>query len=233
MRRVKVPIYGAPQKFAIIDLDASGSAVLGQNIYFNGVLLDPRDVLNQYAGGSTTIIGGGGGSRPPRGDLTTDDVYEGGRLYFTAARAVAAVGAAVVDSANVTLTFAAGTIKADLTETGVTAGTYGDATHIAKVTVDAFGRVTAIEEVAGGGGIMDAPSDTYLYGRKDGDWARVPVIVFNTDYFHLTYASDGATEAVDAQPTLDAANAYTDAAVAGIGGASIATIRRIGALRGF
>lgn len=56
-------------------------------------------------------------------------------------------------SANVTV---------DLPETGVTPGTYGDATHSAVIQVDEYGRVVDIEEalISGGGGGGGGSGDT-------------------------------------------------------------------------
>lgn len=66
------------------------------------------------------------------------------------------VGTMLVDTADVTLTYtdATGEISADLTPTGVAAGTYGDATNVPQITVDANGRVTDVVDVpiTGGGG---------------------------------------------------------------------------------
>ena len=50
----------------------------------------------------------------------------------------------VTDSANIDFTFANLNLTANLTTTGVTAGTYGDATHIPILTLDSYGRVTGI-----------------------------------------------------------------------------------------
>lgn len=53
---------------------------------------------------------------------------------------------------TITVTNPAGpTADVDLPTTGVAAGTYGDATHVGRVTVDAEGRVTAASSVAIGG----------------------------------------------------------------------------------
>ena len=50
----------------------------------------------------------------------------------------------VTDSANIDFTFANLNLTANLTQTGVTAGTYGDATHIPILTLDSYGRVTGV-----------------------------------------------------------------------------------------
>jgi hypothetical protein len=51
-----------------------------------------------------------------------------------------------------------------LATSGAAAGTYGDATHVARVTVDAKGRLTAVSSVAitgsGGGPLFYSATDT-------------------------------------------------------------------------
>jgi len=59
------------------------------------------------------------------------------------------------------------TTNVDLPNTGVGAGTYGDSTHVAEVTVDAEGRVTAASSVAisgsaGAGGLVTLYDSGYL-----------------------------------------------------------------------
>lgn len=56
-----------------------------------------------------------------------------------------AIGAALTASSNITFTYndAANQISADLTNTGVTANTYGSASSVASFTVDAKGRITS------------------------------------------------------------------------------------------
>ena len=146
----------------MIDTDQRTGADLGVNIYYRGILLDPALILNSFV-----KPGGGGNSNIPAfGDLTTDVIYEGARLYFTAARAVAAVQAVMDDGPDIVWNLVAppaGSIAAALTNTTVTPGTYGDDTHVARFTVDAKGRVTFAEEVAitgGGGGSGNYALDT-------------------------------------------------------------------------
>jgi type V secretory pathway adhesin AidA len=52
-----------------------------------------------------------------------------------------------------------GALTVALEDTAVTPGTYGDSTHVAQVTVDQQGRLTAISDVliAGGGGGVYVP----------------------------------------------------------------------------
>lgn len=82
---------------------------------------------------------------------STDALPEGvTNLYFTDERAQDAVGSALTDSSNIDFTYndAGNTITADLTNSGVSAGTYGNGTNVPQVTVDAKGRVTSVSNVA-------------------------------------------------------------------------------------
>lgn len=178
MAKVRVPIWNSPGKYATIDTDPARGTTLGVDLYYNGRLLDPREILNSYGGGSTVIsVSGGGSSSGPGSSIRTTDELDEGRWnwYFTVERAQDAIGAALANSLNVTLTYddGANTITADLTKTGVVAGTYGDATHYPVVTVDGRGRVTAASVRASSGGIPEAPIDGKTYGRKDGAWAQM------------------------------------------------------------
>jgi len=135
-------------KFVYVNPEATMGAELGVNIYSRGQLLDPRQVLNFYApgnSGSQTFNVTGGGGHGGGGDLTTDDVAEGSRKYFSVERAQDAVGGILLDSPSIDFTYNDGVpfISAALTITGVTAGSYGDSTHIPTFTVDSQGRLTA------------------------------------------------------------------------------------------
>ncbi len=74
--------------------------------------------------------------------LITTNVAEGASLYFTTARARAAF------SGTAPIALDSGTGAISLNDTAVTPGTYGDATHVAQVTVDQKGRATAATSVA-------------------------------------------------------------------------------------
>lgn len=50
----------------------------------------------------------------------------------------------VTDSANIDFTYALNNLTANLTTTGISAGTYGDSTHIPILTLDSYGRVTGV-----------------------------------------------------------------------------------------
>jgi hypothetical protein len=50
----------------------------------------------------------------------------------------------VIDSANIDFTYSNNDLTANLTQTGIIAGTYGDATHIPILVLDAYGRVTGV-----------------------------------------------------------------------------------------
>lgn len=135
--KVRVPVFGTVGKSVVIDLDPK--AIFGKNVYASDgkTLVNLADLL-----GGTTVQGS---------DVeTSDDVDEGiFNLFFTDARAVAAVAAALAASGNITLAYDPDTneITADLKPTGVTAGNYGDGTNVPTLTVDANGRITAAGQV--------------------------------------------------------------------------------------
>jgi hypothetical protein len=178
-----VQVHGTNQK-VLVDTDATNGAALGENLFYQGQLIRPQDILNRFVATSTTAVygsgvGGGNGGTAPGGDTTTDAIGEGRfNLYFTVRRAQDAVGSILVDTADIDLTYDDTTplIAATLTTTGVTAGTYGDATHVGQFTVDSKGRIIAASDVAisGGGGSSPLAAKGDLYGFSTVD-ARIPV----------------------------------------------------------
>jgi len=113
-----------------------------------------------------------------------------------------------------------GTQTATLAPTGVTPGTYGDATHVARVTVDAKGRLTAATEVAITGGIGDVVGPASAVDDRIATFDGVTGKLIQDGGKTIADVLDDADAAADAGDvaTLAAANAYTDIAVAGIGG---------------
>jgi hypothetical protein len=139
MRRVQVALYRS-NKFVTIDLDALGGATLGENVFWQGKVLDPNLVLNS-AGGQTVVVGG---------DQTTDTVYEGAsHLYFTIERAQDAVGTILGNTDDIVLLYDDDTpaITAELTSTDVEDGFYGDEHTILRMHVDSKGRIQSIETI--------------------------------------------------------------------------------------
>lgn len=81
----------------------------------------------------------------------------------------------VGESGEITLTDggAGGDLSIGLADTAVTPGTYGDSTHVAQVTVDAHGRLTAASAVAisgsGGGSITEGAYGSLPGSPSSGD----------------------------------------------------------------
>jgi hypothetical protein len=139
MNRIKVALFNS-NKFAIIDLDALGGATLGENLFYQGKVLDPKLILNSIVQAQA--------QQQSAGDQTTDTVIEGrSNKYFTNERAQDAIAAMLQDSANIVLVYddGANTLTPDLTPTGVTPGVYGDAAHIPQLTIDEYGRITHVD----------------------------------------------------------------------------------------
>ena len=99
MTKARVQQWNKPNAYVVVDTEATKGAILGVNLYDStGRLL----TIGDFAGTS-----GGSGPR------TTDYLPEGRyRFYFTDARALAAVGAALTDSDTVTWEFDGSTIQA-------------------------------------------------------------------------------------------------------------------------
>ena len=121
----------------------------------------------------TSVSDGSGGKR-------AGWVTPSGGSSYTDEQARDAVGAALVDSATIDFTVndGADTITAavvagsigptELASTAVTPGSYGDATHVSQVTLDADGRATAAANVA----ITFPDTDPGVSTGTPGNWSH-------------------------------------------------------------
>jgi len=78
-------------------------------------------------------------------NLTTSNLTEGTNLYFTNTRAYANTLSAIKTGNGIAFNSTTGNIT--LSATGVTAGTYGNASILPSLTVDSQGRITSISNI--------------------------------------------------------------------------------------
>jgi len=99
------------------------------------------------------------------GVLTTGNVAEGANLYFTTSRARASIDAA----AGGPITYSSATGNVALSASGVTANTYGGASKVPVITVDAYGRITSAANVnVAGVTNFVASGNTFTISTADG-----------------------------------------------------------------
>ena len=142
----------------------------------------------------------------------------------------------VTDSANIDFTLLTpNNLTADLTLTGVIAGTYGDATNVPQFTVDAYGRITGVTlvPISGGGGtytvnngLTENPANNFQWG---GTLIQNTPITANTFYttFSGSVASGSTTGLLNllnnaASPALYANNTSTGVGIRGNSNSGIA-----------
>lgn len=148
--RVQVVKYRVSNQAVMVDTNATEGAQIGVNLWDAEGNLITQAVWNslvEKSGTSATTFTG-----------TTDNVNEGQyNLYFTNRRAQDAVGSILESTANVTLTYVAGTsIKADLTEPTISSGG-----TLQKYGFDVYGRLSE-EEAATTDDLAEGSTNLYL-----------------------------------------------------------------------
>jgi len=73
---------------------------------------------------------------------------QGSQLILTAPSDVFDDASVLADSDNIVVSTVLGETSFDLTDTGASAGDYGDASHVIQIEVDAKGRIVSISEFA-------------------------------------------------------------------------------------
>lgn len=144
----------------------------GSNLYFSNAraraavgTANSQTLIYYESNGNfqAVVTGGGGAVDSVNGQtgvvvLDTDDISEGTtNLYFNNTRVRAAVGTAAANAKG--LSYVEGTGEFSLATSGATAGNYGNATIVPQITVDSYGRITSVSNVAiqgGGGGAVDS-----------------------------------------------------------------------------
>ena len=144
----------------ILEVDNGGtnfdSYTVGDILYasdtaeFTKLNIGSTDDVLTVAGGVPTWAAGGGGGGMSSWDLDGDS---GSTQSIIDAATVTIAGDGTAIS---TVASATDTVTINLDDTGVTPGSYGDATNVAQITIDQQGRITDAVDVAisGGGGGM-------------------------------------------------------------------------------
>ena len=125
--------------------------------------------------GGVTSVGGAAGAISnaqlasaitSSGVLNTSNVAEGGNLYFTTSRVRSSIDAAYGGP----ITYSSMTGNIALSSSGVTANTYGGASKVPVITVDAYGRITSAANVSVAGvSTFSSSGNTFTIGTADGN----------------------------------------------------------------
>ncbi len=124
-------------------------------IYDDDTVIGPVESLDPTGGteGDAPIIGPDGRAHWDSVSAGTDAAPDSAEYIVNAAHANLTSERVLTDTTDIVKDAAtAGQMKLNLAATGVSAGTYGDASNALEITVDAKGRITSITEVPISGG---------------------------------------------------------------------------------
>lgn len=196
MGKVRVPLHGKPQGFTTVDPDATPGAIVGRNLYWSdGRTLVTEADFNPAPTDGADSSGVGGVSQTlwslilqiPANVTALADASGTGYFVVTGAgtgamRTIEEVaGETVVADGN----GVAGNTSIGLADSGVTPGTYTNAT----VTVDAKGRVT-VAASGQSGAVPYEVADGTFYAVAAGTQAlfTIPIDLLGSSYLDISGA---------------------------------------------
>lgn len=182
------------------------SSVVGKvpdsaNVEIGEPVVNLADKILYTKDGSGTVIVVGAGQ--------TSNIAEGSNLYFTNARAYANVVAAgfydtVSNTAPIGATEAGTTLSLSHLDSGVVAATYGNATLIPVITVNASGHVTSVSNVAITAGAASSGSNVTVSSTPPSSNSSGDVWVDTGNAIQYTYIDDGnSSQWVELGPVED------------------------------
>ena len=137
--------YGSASQIPVLKINAQGQIDSAGSVAVAGV----TGLTYDSSSGLLTITTADGSSFTDSVNLnpfTTTNLTEGNNLYYTAARADSAAKAALLGGTGITHDSSSGVIS--ITNTGVTAATYGSASQVPQIAVNAQGQITSASNVS-------------------------------------------------------------------------------------
>jgi hypothetical protein len=115
----------------------------------------------------------------------------------------------LVDGPNVTFSTTATEVSAELTDTGVTLGAYGDASHVIAVTIDAKGRIVDAQAFPlESGNVAETSKLFFTDARARAAVSGTAPISYNSGTGAFSLANSGVTPGTYASPASITVDAY-------------------------